>query len=406
MAGRIQDGIFFRSGDSPPPFFSILFLRATAGCTAAQVGETLAALWEMYRGLQAGQVRDLPGQMVPPANLSVLLGMGTKAFALDGVARPRPPGLDDSFRFVSAKPAGGGKLLPGAGLSYANEVRLNPATEEFAVQFLADTRLGVERGVVETWKFLADARDPATGGAPLEPGTFYLGTQREDARSWIDFHDGISNLRSDERERVIAIPAPGVPDDAWTLNGTYLAFIRLGIDLVAWRALDRRRQELAVGRDKLTGCPLVSVDAAGVPTPAPGCPAGGPDVTAPGNDAFRETGQLADPALRRSHIQRANHHQEPSSDPSSRRIYRQGYPFLEWQESAPGFRAGLNFVSFQDTPERLVRTLTSPSWLGVTNFGGDEPALQQLLTVYAAGIYLVPPAEDGETFPGASVLRR
>lgn len=73
-----------------------------------------------------------------------------------------------------------------------------------------------------------------------------------------------------------------------------------------------------------------------------------------------------------------------------------------------GFRAGLNFVSFQDTPERLRRMLTQDTWLGQTNFGGDpdDPVrgMDHLLTVRAAGIYLAPPAVEGEPFPGASIL--
>ena len=73
----------------------------------------------------------------------------------------------------------------------------------------------------------------------------------------------------------------------------------------------------------------------------------------------------------------------------------------------PGFRAGLNFVSFQDTPSRLLKMLTQGSWLGGTNFGGDEqghPELASLLSVYGAGVYFVPPVVAGEPFPGAAAL--
>ena len=73
-----------------------------------------------------------------------------------------------------------------------------------------------------------------------------------------------------------------------------------------------------------------------------------------------------------------------------------------------GFRAGLNFVSFQDTPARVLRMLTAGGWLGGANFGGDEqrlPELANLLSVYGAGIYFVPPVVPDEPFPGASALR-
>ncbi len=52
--------------------------------------------------------------------------------------------------------------------------------------------------------------------------------------------------------------------------------------------------------------------------------------------------------------------------------------------------------------------LTQDTWLGQTNFGGDpdDPVrgMDHLLTVRAAGIYLAPPAVEGEPFPGASIL--
>ncbi|MGH4000764.1 MAG: hypothetical protein ACRDTJ_25250, partial [Pseudonocardiaceae bacterium] len=105
---------------------------------------------------------------------------------------------------------------------------------------------------------------------------------------------------------------------------------------------------------------------------------------------------------------RGHHHELPINSRNSLRVFRQGYEFLEPLDQAPGFRAGLNFVSFQDTPERLRRMLTQDTWLGRINFGGDParqlPGMDRLLTVRAAGIYLAPPNGEGESFPGASIL--
>ena len=121
---------------------------------------------------------------------------------------------------------------------------------------------------------------------------------------------------------------------------------------------------------------------------------------------------VADEAVRRSHVQRANHHVEPASAPNSLRVFRQGYEFMEAIDRAPGFEVGLNFVSFQDTPERLFRMLTQQGWLGRVNFGGHEPgdlvdpgaSGSQLLSVRAAAVYVVPPVVDGEPFPGAGIF--
>ncbi len=76
---------------------------------------------------------------------------------------------------------------------------------------------------------------------------------------------------------------------------------------------------------------------------------------------------------------------------------------------SPGFKAGLNFLSFQDTPERLLRILTQDGCLGNTNFGGDPenllPGMYRLRTVRAGGgLFLAPPVTDDEPFPGSSIF--
>lgn len=387
----LQEGIYHAPGQRPGRFFALLFLRAAPDAGAAHVAAALADLWAMYGDLKAGRLRDLEGVQLPGAEqdaMTVLLGFGRNAFELGGVALPRPRGLGDEYLFRSAEPGGGGPLLRGSGLAYAPDVTANMATEHVCVQVIAESKLATDRAVVETWKALADGAAPA-----LSLTTFYLGFQRNDGRSWIDFHDGVSNLRSEDREAVIRID-PGADED-WAVGGTYLAFLRLAVDLPAWRRLTRTDQELAVGRDKLGGAPLVGIDDAGAPIAGPA--------------GAREPPEVEDPRLRASHVQRANHHQRPSSDPGTRRIFRQGYEFLEWAPGAPGFRAGLNFVSFQDTPGRVLRMLTAEGWLGGANFGGDErrlPELASLLSVYGAGIYFVAPVAEGggEPFPGAAAL--
>jgi deferrochelatase/peroxidase EfeB len=404
---ELQDGIYHRPGDRPGKFFAIAFFRAARGLNARAVGGALQQLWSMWQDLRNGLVRDLPDAPVDGGNLTVLLGLGPKAFELDGAGRLLPEGLEREFLFRSPKGGGGGPLLGLQNhLAYADDVRENRATEEVAVQFIADSKLAVDRAIVETWKLLHDTADPVTGSTGLEFTTFYLGFQRDDHRSWIDFHDGISNLRSDEREQVIAIERSAAPRRAWLECGTYLAFLRLEVDIRAWRTLDRPTQELLVGRDKLTGCPLVSEGGEVVRLTA--CPIGGAPIWASENDPIAEPPAVSDVRLRQSHIHRANQHRRPASSRESSRIFRQGYEFLEWKESAPGFRLGLNFVSFQDTTERLIRILSQPGWLGDVNFGGDPDAqplgIDRLLRVYAAGVYVVPPKVSGEPFPGASVF--
>jgi len=364
----------------------------------------------MYRDLTRGTVRDLPGHPVDSGGLQVLIGYGPKVFELAGARRTLPKTFTPELRFRSASASGGGPLLSGRGLHYAPDVKQNPATEEVCVQFTADTALGVHRPVVETWKLLHDRTDPALGVAPLAISAVFTGFQRADGRSWIDFHDGISNLRSDQRSRVIEIDGETAAGDDWIIAGTYLAFLRLVVDLLLWRGLTREEQELLVGRDKLTGSPLVGRTPNGQPRPDPRCPVvGTTEIVNAGNEKFREPGLVGDPLVQASHVHRANQNRfEDAARPNSLRIFRQGYEFFEPSPVAPGFRAGLNFVSFQDTPERLIRVLRQQDWLGDVNFGGERdrqlPGMDRLLAVRAAGIYLVPPLVPEETFPGAAIF--
>ena len=409
MSASLQEGIYHGPGQRPGAFFDIVFLRVERGTTAGALAALLGDLWSMYQGLKQGRVADLPGHPVPADNLTVLLSYGVKAFDLAGARRPAPASLGPEFRFRSPRPGGGGPLLVNAGLHYAADVALNPATEELAVQFIADSALAVHRAVVETWKVLRGHVDPQLGVPPLEIAAAFSGFQRNDGRSWIDFHDGVSNLRSQDRELVIGIKPENAPldQDAWVVGGTHLAFVRLSVDLAVWRGLTPAQQELAVGRAKLTGSPLRSRDDDGNPLPDPRCPvAGTREVVEPGNEAFREPETSADEQVGRSHVQRANRHVPNIGSANSLRVFRQGYEFLE-SPPGGGFRVGLNFVSFQDSPERLTRMLTAKDWLGGTNFGGtpgDLPGMDRLLGVRAAGIYLVPPVTDGEDFPGQRIL--
>ncbi|NMG07371.1 Dyp-type peroxidase domain-containing protein [Brasilonema sp. UFV-L1] len=408
MAGKLQEGIYHSPGVKPGNFFNILFLRTLPGLDARQVGEAFGKLWQMYQELKNGKLTDLPEHPLPAGDLTVLVGYGANVFKLPGIQRQVPSQIREFGAFRSPLPTGGGPLLIGSGLRYADDVKTNPATEEIAVQFIAETQLAVNRAVVETWKALQNMSDLATGAAPLLLTGFYSGFQRDDGRSWIDFHDGISNMKSSERSGAIAIK-PRPPEERWIEGGTYLVFLRIAIELTVWQKLNRQQQELLVGRDKITGCPLMSLDSEGHPVIKTGCPVTGrTDVLSPGNEAFFEPETVNETILKQSHVQRANHHLTPVSDRTSLRIFRQGYDFLEPLDSAPGFRTGLNFVSFQDTPERLLRMLTQETWLGSTNFGGDPKNqltdMDRFLSIRAAAIFLVPPVVEGELFPGAGIF--
>jgi deferrochelatase/peroxidase EfeB len=451
-APPLQEGIYWDRGQRPPGFFALLLLHAVAP-DASSVSNLLGKLWDRYQELKQGLVDDLPGVRVPAGDLAVLLGFGAKAFTLTSGKLAAPEALKQ-WRFARGKPgepiatvsklqqnvAQVGDNLADSGIHYATDASetdlITDAGVHFAVQFTASTPLAVERAVVETWKVLYDERKLSNRPAALEIAAVFTGSQRDDERSWIDFHDGLSNLSHAERKKVIPIRKGDVPGpEAWTANGTYLAFIRLGIDLGTWRGEGRRYQQRFVGRDKINGCPDYWPPKAPFEgTPVVGCPLPHMLITNKKNK-FRDptTAELLpDPngVEQRAHMNRA-HDRNPGQDPHSSpgdlaasfsfRIFRQGYPFFEPNpqvshprnqidfEQQAHLRVGLNFVSFQNNPRRLIAMLTTASWLGGTNFGGygrlDPGPRRRRLTLvraYATGMFFVPP--PGKPFPGAQVL--
>jgi Dyp-type peroxidase family len=233
------------------------------------------------------------------------------------------------------------------------------------------------------------------------------GFNRDDGRSWLGFHDGLSNIEPTRRRSVIEVAGGDTP---WMEGGTYMAFLRLALDLPAWRALSRDRQEILVGRDKLSGCPLVRVDPPLEPVPVGGCPVGANSPKSPGYKNPRLPG-VEQGLLRQSHMHRANlNRQDPPEQGANNRIFRQGYEFVE-SLGEGRLRIGLNFVSFQRSLGHLTRILHLPGWMGDTNFGGvpdasapipDGVAPLRLVSVIAGGYYAVPPTT--EPFPGAEIF--
>jgi Dyp-type peroxidase family len=405
----LQEGIYYQKGATPGKHLSLVFLRLNKEKNVTEIHQDINNLWSVCQKLKKGNIKDLPNVNLPPSGLSVLMGYGKNLFSIDGLNKTIPSDLEQFGGFRKPKANGGGKLLVGSGLSYSKKLYKNPATEDIVLQFIADTELAVSRCVVEIWKYISD------NDSDIEVSKFHKGFQREDQRSWIDFHDGISNMKSgDERFDAISIK-PSTGSDSWTELGTYLTFIRLSVNLKEWRDLSLPEQQIAVGRMKLTGCPIEKIEE-GSATPNSGCPFTGTNSITDKidgeyvNKTFFEPPSTVDSTTRLSHVQRANQHRSPSSSRDSLRVFRQGYEFLEQTDEYPGFSAGLNFVSFQDTPERIQRMLTQPTWLGNTNFGGKEDKqnqkLDSLLEVLASGIYFVPPLSDIESFPGEQIFKK
>ena len=407
QGAKIQEGIYWQEKSKPGRHFAILFIKIEKDASLSATYQELQELWNLLTDLKEGKTPELGDFILPDCRLNITVGYGQNVFQINGVKKEKPEPLVTYGLLRTPLPNGGGDVLRGSGLKYAPETIKNFATEDICLQFIADTPLGVNRAVVETWKYLQNCKN-------ILFVRFYDGFQREDRRSWLGFHDGISNLKSGA-ERLDAIEIkPGIQKDEWTTGGTYLYFLRIKVDLGAWNALSLTAQELLVGRKKITGCPLVQISRK-KPVSVKGCPAKDTrDISAKDvsgktvNAAFFDAPMVSNEILLASHIQRANHHISPVSDRNSLRIFRQGYEFLESQGNAPGLSAGLNFISFQDTPERVNRMLTQATWLGKVNFGGKENeqtnGIDKLLSVTAGGIYLIPPANTRSKLPGFEIF--
>ena len=202
-----------------------------------------------------------------------------------------------------------------------------------------------------------------------------------------------------------------------------MAFLRIEIDLDLWDSINRSKQELIIGRDKLYGRPLIGVDKNNNPITSNEFPIAqkvtayskkyhdhpnyfkGPQISKELKDKIDINKTFK--VLNESHIGRTRHFDNIKSKlVPSRRIYRQTFEFIEPDYLNNKFiKLGLNFVSFQNDPARLLFILTDPNWMGNSSFGGDSQfkGIGELLHVQACGIFYIPSIE--KPFPGASIFK-
>jgi len=399
MADLLPQGVYFRPGQRPPPFFRLVTVNIDNGVTAAAARDAVAAAWAMFGELKQGRISDLsasepndPVIVENPAELEVTLLLGRRLFDpaahVPAIAGPRPNDL----------PTLGPGPFPA--LPWGPTARPEAAQTDLAFMVNGGSELTVARAVVELEKVIQDQ------ALPLHIVCFFSGLHRDDERSWIDFHDGLNNMRSgDERRLALEVTS----ERPWLIGGSKLLFLKVEIDLAGWRALSRAQQESLVGRKKLNGCPVVSVavDAQGGldVRGAAGCPANGGEIDRSNLDFITVPNPPTDRRVQVSHIHRSNRHRGPPSQDANNRIYRQGYEFIDSPPDG-GVRAGLNFVSFQRHFGRVRDILQTPGWLGDANFGGEagDPAVPDfpLMSIVAGGYFAVPPVAD--PFPGAVIF--
>ena len=203
----IQDGIFydskpfqakhsFGSNGNSNNCFAILFLNVARN-SAFEVRKCLEGLWKMYNKLKMGYSYELENCAFPPGGLTVLISYGQNIFELSGITKKIPVDFKDK-QFLPGKP--GKPILPGCGINYSNAKYHNVGlSEAIALQFISESQLGTYRAIVETKKYLHKNKKQ-----PLKFSEFYTGFQRDDGRSWLGFHDQVSNLET-AKDRLDAI---------------------------------------------------------------------------------------------------------------------------------------------------------------------------------------------------------
>jgi deferrochelatase/peroxidase EfeB len=166
-------------------------------------------------------------------------------------------------------------------------------------------------------------------------------------------------------------------------DSTYMCFLRILIDFLAWQDKDEKEQSKIVGRNKVTGCPL---DPQSPNNPVKGCPITGTNsILDRGNSQFLDYKKF----LEKSHN-------------NQMRIFRQGYNFFDSTDDDPYIKVGLNFVSFQNDLSRLHTILTNDQWMGGVTFGGTGNELANMFKIESAGMFFVPPMND--KFPGSEIF--
>jgi deferrochelatase/peroxidase EfeB len=199
MTTRLQHGIYFRPGERPPPAYGLLLLNLVPGTTPAEARNAIARVIE------------------PQPEVDVLLGFGRRLFDHD-------PPLTHHERPAFLARLDSYPLIPWTG------ERTGEA--DVALQITGPHAAAVNCAAVVVWERIADER------LPMVPASFFTGFGRPDGRGWLGFHDGVSNMPADQRRA--AIEASN--DPGWMAGGTYMAFLRLAIDLQLWRSIPREQQ--------------------------------------------------------------------------------------------------------------------------------------------------------------------
>lgn len=219
--------------------------------------------------------------------------------------------------------------------------------------------------------------------AAVEAVSLDRGYQRADETEPFGYRDGVRNVRSANRSKVVFVHRDGrQPDEpVWADGGTYMTTIKILQNPAAFEALGSdEARDAVIGRTK-TGSRL--------------------DLPA-GSDPRSEGSDAAEALPAASHVRKAG----PRGHHDDNEIFRRGLPFLEVAEGK--VQVGLHFCSFQASPNQFDAVFND--WMMNVQFphrtDGTTPGPDALMAGMSpagpfvqmrdAGIYFVPPYDpDG-----------
>jgi Dyp-type peroxidase family len=221
-----------------------------------------------------------------------------------------------------------------------------------------------------------------SASAAVESVSLDRGYQRADETEPFGYRDGVRNVRSSNRSKVVFVHRDGgQPDEpTWADGGTYMTTIKILQDSAAFEAVGGEDvQNAVIGRTK---------DGTRLDLPA-------------GSDPRRESADPADALPSSSHVHKAG----PRGHNDDNQIFRRGLPFVEVADGK--VQVGLHFCSFQASPNQFDTVLND--WMMNVQFpprtDGTTPGPDALIAgtspagafveMKDAGIYFVPPYDPG-----------
>lgn len=203
------------------------------------------------------------------------------------------------------------------------------------------------------------------------------GYQRQDDTEPFGYRDGIRNVASTDRLKVVYVHTDGnQPDEpSWADGGTYMVNMKIVQNPAAFASLsDEAARDAVIGRFK-----------------------DGTRLDQPGVDPRAEGPEVPEGLPPTSHVRKAG----PRGQHDDTQIFRRGMPFLEVVDGKA--QVGLQFCSFQASPSQFDTVFND--WMMNQQFPQDSSGPDALMTtataqgplveVRNAGIYFVPPSLDG-----------